>query len=69
MPIALMAQNARGIPTYYGRKDIVNFLARIDMRRIPWKRYTFSQKATFVLKELRSELKPLIPDGHRIPPT
>ena len=40
MPIILMAQNSRGIPTYQGRTDIVNFLSRIDFRRIPWKRYT-----------------------------
>jgi hypothetical protein len=41
-PVVLMAQNSRGVPTYYGRKDIVNFLARIDTRRIPWKEYTVS---------------------------
>ena len=40
MPIILMAQDTRGIPTYYGRKDIVNFLAKIHPSRIPWKRYT-----------------------------
>jgi len=39
-PIILMAQNSRGIPTYHGRKDIVNFLSRIDLRRIPWKKYS-----------------------------
>ncbi|MBS4198623.1 hypothetical protein KHA93_03035 [Bacillus sp. FJAT-49732] len=40
MPLILMAQNSRGVPTYQGRKDIVNFLSKIDYRRIPWKRYT-----------------------------
>lgn len=40
MPIILMAQNGRGVPTYHGRNDIVKFLANIDYRRIPWKRYT-----------------------------
>jgi len=40
MPIILMAQNGRGMPTYHGRNDIVRFLANIDIRRIPWKRYT-----------------------------
>lgn len=40
MPIILMAQDARGIPTYSGRKDIVNFLANISPSRIPFKRYT-----------------------------
>ena len=39
-PIILMAQDNRGVPTYQGRTDIVRFLANIDHRRIPWKRYT-----------------------------
>lgn len=42
MPIILMAQNGRGRPTYHGRTDIVNFLANIDPRRIPWKIYTMN---------------------------
>jgi hypothetical protein len=40
VPIILMAQNSRGIPTYQGRKDIVGFLANVDPSRIPWKTYT-----------------------------
>jgi hypothetical protein len=42
VPIVLMAQNGRGVPTYHGRQDIVNFLARVPMSRIPWKEYTYS---------------------------
>lgn len=42
MPIVLMAQDSRGVPTYRGRQDIVKFLANIQMSRIPWKEYTFS---------------------------
>lgn len=42
IPIILMAQNSKGIPTYHGREDIVKFLASIDFRRIPWKKYTIS---------------------------
>ena len=41
MPVVLMAQDTRGIPKYRGRRDIVNFLARIHPSRIPWKEYTF----------------------------
>jgi hypothetical protein len=41
-PVVLMAQNGRGVPKYYGRKDIVAFLANIDFRRIPWRKYTYS---------------------------
>lgn len=40
IPIILMAQDTRGIPTYYGRQDIVNFLSRVNPAAIPWKRYT-----------------------------
>ena len=41
-PIILMAQDSHGTPTYQGRKDIVNFLANIDLARIPWKTYTIN---------------------------
>lgn len=40
LPLILMAQDSRGIPTYFGRRDIVNFLANVDPGRISWKRYT-----------------------------
>ena len=40
IPIILMAQDSRGIPTYDGRPDIVRFLAKINPARIPWKHYT-----------------------------
>ena len=40
IPIILMAQNSRGIPTYSGRRDIVRFLANINPARIPWKHFT-----------------------------
>ena len=42
LPIILMAQDSRGIPTYFGRKDIAKFLANIPMESIPWKEYTFN---------------------------
>ena len=40
IPIILMAQNSRGIPTYNGRRDIVHFLANINPARIPWRHFT-----------------------------
>ena len=40
IPIILMAQDSRGVPTYYGRRDIVNFLSRVSIGRIPWKEYS-----------------------------
>lgn len=39
-PIILMAENNMGIPTYQGRKDIVDFLVNIELSRIPWKEFT-----------------------------
>lgn len=42
IPIVLMAQNARGVPKYYGRRDVVRFLARVPLSAIPWKEYTIS---------------------------
>jgi hypothetical protein len=42
LPIILAAQDSRGVFTYQGRPDIVDFLASIDASRIPWKRYTIS---------------------------
>jgi hypothetical protein len=42
VPTVLMTQNNRGIPTYHGRTDIVNFLSSIDFRRIPFKHYSIN---------------------------
>lgn len=42
IPIILMAQNSKGIPTYNGRRDIVHFLASIHPSRIAWKHYTIT---------------------------
>ena len=40
VPVVLMAQDHRGVATYYGRTDIVNFLANTPVSAIPWRRYT-----------------------------
>ncbi len=42
MPIILMAQNSRGIPTYSGQTDIVKFLANVHPSRIPFKKYSIN---------------------------
>lgn len=40
IPVLLMAQDTRGIPTYYGRKDISRFMASVPLQAVPWKEYT-----------------------------
>jgi hypothetical protein len=40
VPIVLMAQDGRGRPTYWGRPDIVRFLARVPVNALPWKRFS-----------------------------
>lgn len=42
LPVVLMAQDHRGRATYYGRKDLSNFLSSISISTIPWKRYNYS---------------------------
>ena len=40
IPVVLMAQDSRGIPTYYGRRDIARFMANVSLSAVPWKEYT-----------------------------
>jgi len=40
IPVILMAQDSRGTPTYYGRKDIARFMSNVSLRAIPWRNYT-----------------------------
>lgn len=40
MPIIIMAQNNRGTPKYYGRRDIVRFMSKVPLNAIPWRQYT-----------------------------
>lgn len=42
VPVVLMAQDSKGTPKYYGRKDIVRFLSGVPMSAIPWKEYTLA---------------------------
>ena len=42
VPVVLMAQNTRGVPTYCGRDDIVRFLSHVPLAAIPWKEYWIS---------------------------
>ncbi|MBM4286800.1 MAG: hypothetical protein FJ135_01400 [Deltaproteobacteria bacterium] len=40
IPVVLMAQDHRGKPTYYGRRDIVRFLSVVPLNAIPWREYS-----------------------------
>ncbi|AET67010.1 hypothetical protein Desor_1348 [Desulfosporosinus orientis DSM 765] len=42
IPIILMSQDSQGRATYSGKKNIVQFLATVDPRRIPWRRFIIS---------------------------
>lgn len=42
VPVVLMAQDGRGRPTYYGRKDIAQFMSSVSLRAIPWREYTIN---------------------------
>lgn len=42
LPVVLMAQDYRGVPTYYGRKDISRFLSNVPVEAIPWREYTYN---------------------------
>jgi len=42
IPVILMAQDSKGRPTYYGRKDIAKFMANVPLEAVPWKEYTLS---------------------------
>lgn len=42
IPVVLMAQDSRRVPTFYGRKDIARFLASVPLSAIPWKEYTLN---------------------------
>lgn len=44
IPVVLMAQDAQGTPTYYGRTDISKFLSTVPLDSIPWKQYLLKQQ-------------------------
>lgn len=42
VPVVLMAQDSRGKPKYYGRHDIVEFLASVPFEALPWRKWSLS---------------------------
>ena len=42
VPVVLMAQDARGRAKFWGRPDVVRFLANVPVGNLPWRRCSFS---------------------------
>ena len=42
VPVVLMAQTGAGRPEYFGRRDIVRFLANVPLSSIPWREYSLN---------------------------
>lgn len=42
LPVVLMEQDHFGVPCFYGRSDIVVFLAGLDFRRLPWAKWSLN---------------------------
>ena len=40
MPVVLMAQDYEGVPTYYGRRDLSQFMADVPLECVPWAEYS-----------------------------
>ena len=39
LPVVLMAQDASGRPSYWGRNDLSRFMANVPLGAIPWREY------------------------------
>jgi len=42
IPVVFMARNAKGVPVFLGRKDLVDFLSNNDVNKIPWREFVSS---------------------------
>jgi hypothetical protein len=42
VPVVLMSQDARGVPKYYGRPDLVRWLSNQYMEALPWREFTIA---------------------------
>ena len=43
LPVVLMAQDSRGVPTYWGRPDLTRFMANVPLEAVPWSEYRVSE--------------------------
>ena len=42
IPVVLLSQDCVGTPSYFGRRDIVQFLSNVPLRAIPWQHFSIS---------------------------
>ena len=42
LPVLLMGQDSKGVPTYYGRTDISQFMSNVPLSAVRWQRYTLN---------------------------
>lgn len=42
IPIVLMAQDHKGVPTFWGRRDIARFMSGVPLEAVRWQRYTLN---------------------------
>lgn len=40
MPVVLMAQDEKGVPSFHGRQDLVGFLRDVNLDYLKWRVYT-----------------------------
>jgi hypothetical protein len=40
MPVVLMAQDEKGVPSFHGRQDLVGFLREVNLDYVKWRVYT-----------------------------
>lgn len=42
LPVVRMAVAGHGRATYFGRRDLSQFMANVPLRAVPWRRYTLN---------------------------
>lgn len=43
LPIVLMAQDQKGIPSFHGRKDLVALMSDIQLDAVRWREYSYGR--------------------------
>jgi len=43
MPVVLMAQDEKGVPSFHGRQDLVGFLRDVNLDYVRWRVYDYGR--------------------------